>query len=542
MWQYVAQKGFLSCIMCLILSGLLMVLPGCESQKRVVPEIRKGVWFIADDLKLALRFDEDDGILKGSYIRIDKGVSGVYPFEARRMFRKWVFSFEGDPKLDVKGCISVAEDGYRVKTSGRKQIFLRPVPVSVLPAYPGRYAATITKRFLRTAKTYGYASGYYASKPVSDLSASRYPEIILGVVSEVTTNMFSDSIRLDMDIYEPSGDTLTKRPLILLIHGGAFVVGDKRDSLQMKLASWFTRRGYVVASVNYRMGYPFVPGMYSQLDRCMYRAVQDIRAALRYLAAHKKLYRIDPDKVFLAGNSAGGFLSLLAAFMDDHERWESTGGLLFGMRKELGCLDCSTNRYKGKYRIAGVVNLWGGITDLDIISAGEKIPALLIHGTADRIVPFGYDYPFKNVDSRLTAFFSRKLYGSESIASHMQKQGSDVTLIPIPGGSHEPYQDDTVTYPMIRREMTSFFFRILAAAPLKIVEPSPASMEASPARYTVQNCRGETLYWRCKGGLILRQGPASVEVVWIQTASDKILTVFSNSPDGLVRRDVYHLR
>jgi pimeloyl-ACP methyl ester carboxylesterase len=522
-----------------VLSLLIFVCWGCDRRIMGLTELRKWEWFIVDDLGIAMRFNSDGKVLKGQYVLTTQESSPLLTFEGERKWQRWDFSFSGHPKKKLKGVISGSEGGYVVQGRGQLKTYLRPVPVSVMPRMPGRYTSVITTRVNRIVKTYGYASGYYASKPVGDMSASKYPEIILSVLSEVTANMFTDSIRLDMDIYFPVDDTVRERPLILLIHGGAFVVGDKRDSLQIRLATYFAQCGYVVASVNYRMGYPFVPGVYAQLERCMYRAVQDIRASLRYLADHKETYRINTDMVFVGGNSAGGFLSLFTAFMQDEEKWGSTRGLLFGLRKDLGCLDCSTNKSKGKYRIAGVVNLWGGITDLEMITQAEKIPVLMVHGTTDRIVPFGYDYPFARIDPKLTSFFSRKLYGSEPIAGQMRDMGYDITLIAIPNGNHEPQNDDTITYPMIRHEISKFFFRVLAGASLEIQPVASVSGGGGAAKYIVVNHRNEEVRWRCAGGLILRQDKDSVDVIWFRDAGQYRLTAASISTSGVVRTALF---
>ncbi|MFO7722750.1 MAG: alpha/beta hydrolase [Bacteroidales bacterium] len=526
-----------------ILAGFLLLtfsFGGCERRIREVTELRKGEWFIADELGIALKFEADGKTLKGKYILTTQEASPLFAFEASRKWQRWDFTFDGHQKKKLKGVITESEGGYMVQGRGQKKLFLRPAPLSMMPRMPGRYASVITTRVNRTAKTYGYASGYYASKPFPDMSSNRYPEIILSVLSEVTSNMFSDSIRVNMDIYEPVGDTVRERPLILLIHGGAFVVGDKRDSLQIRLATYFAQCGYVVASINYRMGYPFVPGVYAQLERGIYRAVQDVRAALRFLSENKTTYRINPDMVFVAGNSAGGFLSLFTAFMEEHERWGSTRGLLFGLRKDQGCLDCSTNSSKGKYRVAGVVNLWGGLTDLEMVSGDEKIPVLMVHGTADRIVPYGYDYPFTRIDPRLTAFFSRKLYGSEPITGHMRGLGYDVKLITIPDGNHEPQDDDTAVYPMMRREMSGFFFRIQSGTPLEIRPVAAFNVQSGAAKYEVVHHRNEAVNWRCLGGLIISRDAFSADVVWFDGAKRKELVAATVSGTGVVRTTVYN--
>lgn len=63
------------------------------------------------------------------------------------------------------------------------------------------------------------------------------------------------------------------------------------------------RRGFVVATVDYRLGHeaPF-PG-----------AVLDVKAAIRYLRAHAKRYHINPEKIGVSGESAGGYLSAMVA-------------------------------------------------------------------------------------------------------------------------------------------------------------------------------------------------------------------------------------
>lgn len=90
-------------------------------------------------------------------------------------------------------------------------------------------------------------------------------------------------------------------PVILAIHGGAFMGGDKRDvQLQPMLAG--LQRGYVVASVNYRMsGEARFPAL-----------VHDIKAAIRWLRAHAEQFLLDPQRFAAWGGSAGGYLALMA--------------------------------------------------------------------------------------------------------------------------------------------------------------------------------------------------------------------------------------
>ena len=103
-----------------------------------------------------------------------------------------------------------------------------------------------------------------------------------------------------LDIYWPAaGDG--PFPVILAIHGGAFMGGDKRD-LQLTPMLAGLERGYAVVSVNYRMsGEARFPAL-----------VQDVKAAIRWVRAHAVQFLFDPARIAAWGGSAGGYLSLMA--------------------------------------------------------------------------------------------------------------------------------------------------------------------------------------------------------------------------------------
>ena len=103
-----------------------------------------------------------------------------------------------------------------------------------------------------------------------------------------------------MDIYWPE-DGNGPFPVILVIHGGAFMGGDKRD-IQLTPMLEGLKRGYAVVSMNYRMsGEAIFPAL-----------VQDVRAAIRWVRANAKQFLLDPTRIATWGGSAGGYLSLMA--------------------------------------------------------------------------------------------------------------------------------------------------------------------------------------------------------------------------------------
>ena len=69
----------------------------------------------------------------------------------------------------------------------------------------------------------------------------------------VETVTYSNLYNLQMDIYTPYGDNCTNRPLIILAHGGSFIGGSKSNPTMVDLCETFAKRGYVAASINYRL-------------------------------------------------------------------------------------------------------------------------------------------------------------------------------------------------------------------------------------------------------------------------------------------------
>ena len=94
---------------------------------------------------------------------------------------------------------------------------------------------------------------------------------------------------LTMDVYLPKDTKASLRPLLVLIHGGAFYNGDKTDKGFPLWAKYFAGMGYVVASVNYRLGFRLNT---AAVERAGFRAVQDVDAAIRYLIHNKSVYAV----------------------------------------------------------------------------------------------------------------------------------------------------------------------------------------------------------------------------------------------------------
>jgi len=138
---------------------------------------------------------------------------------------------------------------------------------------------------------------------------------------------------LFLDVYEPVGDTMAIRPLILITHTGNFLppvlnrapFGTKTDSANVELATRLAKLGYVVASFEYRLGWNPLPSAPDEVRRrtllqAAYRGFQDTRTAVRFFrmteAEMDNPYRVDVNRIAVGGIGTGGYCALGAAYLD----------------------------------------------------------------------------------------------------------------------------------------------------------------------------------------------------------------------------------
>ena len=234
-------------------------------------------------------------------------------------------------------------------------------------------------------------------------------------------------IDLDMDIYEPTGDTLTNRPVIIFIHSGAFFTGYNEADDVVALSIAAAKRGYVAVSMNYRLGLNILSA-YSG-ERAVYRGTQDASAVVRFLREFHLDFNIDYENIFIWGSSAGSFIGLHLAFTEDDERPESTYG--GGGDPDLGCIDCEGNDYAHDSKPKAVISCWGAIGDLDWIDQENNTPTIMFHGTLDPVVPFSSGYPF-TIDIALPF-----VYGSNLIHERLNELNIENELYLEEGQGHE---------------------------------------------------------------------------------------------------------
>ncbi|MCU1372181.1 MAG: hypothetical protein JWO77_3375 [Ilumatobacteraceae bacterium] len=121
---------------------------------------------------------------------------------------------------------------------------------------------------------------------------------------------------LKLDVYQPAGDTVTKRPAIVWVHGGGFRNGDKDSPEIVDQANVFAKMGYVNVSIDYRLSKGCAP-FTDECIRGIEMAYHDAQAAVRFLRANAATYKIDVNRIAIGGSSAGGITAYNVAYGSD---------------------------------------------------------------------------------------------------------------------------------------------------------------------------------------------------------------------------------
>ena len=178
-----------------------------------------------------------------------------------------------------------------------------------------------------------------------------------------------------MDIYQPAVDSATKRPLIIWMHGGGFKFGSKEARGIQLWCKTFAERGYVCVAINYRLSKNNPLLHYNDLLKGCYDGLMDAKKAIRFFRENALKYGIDPDKIILAGNSAGGMIAIQTAFVSDAD-FAKTAGLPTAN---------GDDRSPSLPKIAAVVNMWGAIFNRDWLK-NARVPIVCVLVDQDGIV------------------------------------------------------------------------------------------------------------------------------------------------------------
>ena len=219
-----------------------------------------------------------------------------------------------------------------------------------------------------------------------------------GLSHESVNSINSQTIPLLLDVYVPNNDS-NNRTVFMFIHGGGFISGNKEVAAAVNLANYYTSRGFVFVSINYRLLNDFgtVPELWNAytpfLDPAIaaqflaiYPAQRDAKAALRWVVANADAYGINTNYITVGGGTAGAVTAITLGVSEPQD-----------FRDEIS-LDIdptlSTTNLDKSYDIKTIVDFWGSKAALD---AYEQVygpnrfdsndpPLFIAHGTADPTV------------------------------------------------------------------------------------------------------------------------------------------------------------
>ncbi len=266
---------------------------------------------------------------------------------------------------------------------------------------------------------YWIASIFFVCIAFVAAAQERYQGVWFDEIStETATYATKDGENLDLDIYLPQGDSETERPTVIFVHGGGFSGGTRNGQMIVDFCTQVASRGYVVASISYRLTRKGKPGGFgcecptNEKLNTINAAVEDLQDATFFLIENREQFGIDPQKIILAGSSAGAETALVAAYKPPY---------CYGLES-------------GPVSFAGVIGMAGAIVDTAAVYDGAAVPSLLFHGTDDNLVPYAtapHHYCAEDAPGYLV------LHGSYTIAQKLDKLGVPYWLHTSCGAAHE---------------------------------------------------------------------------------------------------------
>lgn len=237
---------------------------------------------------------------------------------------------------------------------------------------------------------------------------------------------------LRLDIYSPTGDVDTNRPLVIYAHGGSFISGSRADGAAF--CRGYAKMGYVTASISYRLltiDANVTANPQVEFQKELVRAVHDMKAAIRFfrksVAEANNPYGINPNIIIVSGGSAGAILALHTTYMDTITKAPATVQSYITMQ---GGLEGNTGNSGYSSVPQAVVSLCGALGDTMMIEAGDQ-PFAGIHTFDDDVVPNLSGSPTVNgIPVPLT------LYGDSLIHVRAKNQELKSEYLGYPTGGH----------------------------------------------------------------------------------------------------------
>ena len=227
-----------------------------------------------------------------------------------------------------------------------------------------------------------------------------------------------DTCDLFMDVYDPadgSDETFMghRKPTIIFMFGGGFV-GGQRDNQSYN--PWFrqlTENGYRVISIDYRLGLKGASKMgiaqVNLLDKAIHMAVEDLFSATNFILENAEQLGVERDNIVISGSSAGAITVMQAEY-------------------EVANRTSYASVLPQDFNYAGVMSFAGAILSRKgkVKYETSPCPTMMLHGTADKIVPY-----------RQIALFNLGFYGGGKLVDRFKKFGYDYNMYHFIDYGHE---------------------------------------------------------------------------------------------------------
>jgi acetyl esterase/lipase len=338
--------------------------------------------------------------------------------------------------------------------------------------------------FLLLAALLLTAARVASAQAVIDTTGGRYyrplfPNVTVtsGVAYGAAVNSAGANQTLLMDIYQPTGDALAQRPVIVFAHQGGFVSGLRTDAYMVDVCTKFARLGYVTASIDYRLlDLLTIATAFDTVNiaKSAVRGMQDLRAAVRFFrkdAATTNTYRVSPGYVIVGGSSAGAFAALEVGYLDKAAEVPAYVGIA-----ALGGVEGVSGNPGYSSQPQAVLNLSGATETPNYIEPGNA-PLCSVHGTADATVPY--------LQGRVGSFLPPKyVYGSGRLNPRATALGIRNTLRPLRGAGHIPFESNAAYADTTFRTMRDFLRPVLALPGLVVTAAkTPAPLAPAAQAY-----------------------------------------------------------
>jgi hypothetical protein len=212
------------------------------------------------------------------------------------------------------------------------------------------------------------------------------------------------------------------------------VAGSKTNGDIVELCTRYAKMGYVASAIDYRLTGDLIWFPNSETAyRATAKGMHDLKGAIRFFRMNDETnneYRIDTDRIYAGGISAGGIVAVNTAYLDQTS--EIPASIVDYIEENGGLEGNSGNEGYGSH-VHGIINLCGAVGDYNWIVEGD-IPIVSIHGDEDTIVPYG--------DGLITLFgLNMQVYGSYVINETMLALGNTSDLYTFVGADHNPFSN-----------------------------------------------------------------------------------------------------